>query len=148
MIRVVLDKNVLVSSILSPGAAPGRIVRAWKAGAFELCLSQPLFEEAAEVLVRPHIQKLSKVGAEQVEELLGLLPRVSFFVEGPLPVEPVIADDPDDDLVLATAVAAGADVIVSGDRHLLDVREHRGIPIVTPRSFLGLLDLEDDITID
>jgi putative PIN family toxin of toxin-antitoxin system len=142
MIRAVLDTNVLVSSILSPGAVPGRIVRAWEAHAFELCPSDLLFLEVVEVMRRPHIQKMAKFGAGQIEELLELLLRISTIVPGPLNVEPVVADDPDDDMVLATAVAGRADVIVSGDRHLLVIREHRSISIVTPRQFLDLLEAE------
>lgn len=142
MIRTVLDTNVLVSSILSPGAVPGRIVRAWEDHAFELCLSEPLFLEIAEVLRRPHIRKMAKLGAGQIEELLELLLRISTVVARPLNIQPVVADDPDDDIVLATAVAGRADVIVSGDRHLLVIREHRSIPIITPRQFLDLLEAE------
>ena len=142
MIRAVLDTNVLVSSILSPSAVPGRIVRAWECHAFELCLSEPLFLEVVEVLRRPHIRKMARLGAGQIEELLELLLRIATIVPGPLRIEPVVADDPDDDVVLATAVAGRADVIVSGDRHLLAIREHRSIPIVTPRQFLDLLEAE------
>lgn len=43
---------------------------------------------------------------------------------------------------LATAVAAGADVIVSGDHHLLEIKNYQGIPIVTPRQFLDLLGMD------
>ena len=50
----------------------------------------------------------------------------------PAVIGPVILADPDDDIVLATAVAGGADAIVSGDAHLLGIGEFRGIPIVTP----------------
>lgn len=139
MIRAVLDTNVLVSSLLSPGAVPSLIVRAWEADAFELCISRPLFDEVADVLTRPRIRKLARASSEQIEELLTLLPRIARFVEEPLAVEPVVAGDPDDDLVLATAVAAGAEVIVSGDHHLLDLKTYRGIPIATPRQFLDML---------
>lgn len=142
MIRTVLDTNVLVSSILSPDAVPGRIVRAWKNGAFEICLSPPLFEEVAQVLARPHIQKLAKYSTEQINGFLEQLLRISLLVEEPLSVEPVVEDDPDDDIVLATALAAGADAIVSGDHHLLEIKNYRGIPIVTPRDFLDLLGVD------
>ena len=50
----------------------------------------------------------------------------------PTDIGPVILADPDDDIVLATAVAGGADAIVSGDAHLLGIGEFRGMPIVTP----------------
>ena len=53
-----------------------------------------------------------------------------------------ICRDPDDDWVLATAVAGEADVIVSGDKDLLILKRFQGIPIVTPRGFLELLQQE------
>jgi predicted nucleic acid-binding protein len=54
-------------------------------------------------------------------------------------VPPVIAADPDDDYVIATAVAATADLIVSGDRHLLASASHGGIAIVTPAEAIALI---------
>ncbi len=53
---------------------------------------------------------------------------------------PIICADPDDDKFLACAVAGEADVIVSGDSHLLTLGSHAGIPILTPAAFLALLD--------
>ena len=53
--------------------------------------------------------------------------------------QPVCRDAPDD-MVLATAVAAGADVLVTGDQDLLVLKKYRGIPIVTPRALLEALD--------
>jgi len=55
----------------------------------------------------------------------------------PVAVPPVIADDPDDDQVIATAVAAAADLIISGDRHLVALGAHAGIRIVTPAEALA-----------
>jgi predicted nucleic acid-binding protein len=51
----------------------------------------------------------------------------------------VVADDPDDDHVIAAAIAAQADLIVSGDRHLLTLGAHAGIPIVTPAQALAII---------
>jgi len=59
----------------------------------------------------------------------------------PAPIDPVIATDPDDDAVLACALAAQAQAIVSGDRHLLELNHYRTIPIVTPNKLSSQLDL-------
>ncbi len=60
----------------------------------------------------------------------------------PTTVPIVVPDDPDDDAILATAVFGRADVIVSGDRHLLSLKEHDGIPIVRPIDFLRMMGSE------
>lgn len=139
MIRVVLDHNVGVSSFFQPAGAPSRLVDAWKADLFELCLSGPLFDEIESVLNRPVIQRMTRATREEMGEFLDLLAETSFFVPEPLAVRPVLAADSDDNIVLATALAAQADAIVSGDQHLLDLEMYEGIPIVNSRMFLDML---------
>lgn len=56
-------------------------------------------------------------------------------------IPPVVIDDPDDDAVLACAVAAKADLIVSGDPHLLKLKDYQGVPIVAPAEGVGRLGL-------
>jgi predicted nucleic acid-binding protein len=65
-------------------------------------------------------------------------------VAGGQPLENPVPDDPKDDMVAATAVAAGADYLVTGDRrHLLSLGDYKGIRIVTPRQFLDLITRSD-----
>jgi len=139
MILAVLDTNVVVSSLLHPSGIPGRIVESWERGLFQAALSKEVLEEIAEVLNRPVIRRKMRVSAGDIRRFLELLVETSVLVSGSLEVESVISDDPDDDVILATAVASGADIIVSGDRHLLELKSHRGIPVVSPREFLDQL---------
>ncbi|MBN1868935.1 putative toxin-antitoxin system toxin component, PIN family [Candidatus Sumerlaeota bacterium] len=143
MIRAVLDTNVVVSSFLTASGMPSRIVRAWKSGAFEACLSQPLLDELAGVLCRPEILRATRVSADETAEFLDLIGKTAIFAPEPLAVPPVVADDPADDpaddVVVATALVCEADIVVSGDHHLLALREYEGIPIVNPRQFLETL---------
>jgi predicted nucleic acid-binding protein len=55
-------------------------------------------------------------------------------------IKPVVIADPDDDVVLACAVAARAEAIVSGDKHLIDLTEYEGIPILTPAQLLERIE--------
>jgi uncharacterized protein len=140
MIRVVLDTNVIVSSFLHPTGIPDRIIQAWKANLFELCLSEPLFHEIEAVLRRPVIQRSTHASDKEIEEFLELITETSFFVDEPLMVQPIIADDPSDDMILATALSAQADAIVSGDHHLQNLIAYNDIPIVNPRLFLVMIE--------
>lgn len=139
MIRAVLDTDIVVSSLVQPSGTPGRLRRAWQEDRFELALSEPLLRELAEVLARPVIQRLLKVAPEEIERFLRLVAEIAVWSEEELVVVTVIDDDPANDIVLATALATRADVIVSGDRHLLDLELHRDIPILRPRQFLEAL---------
>lgn len=139
MIRAVLDTNVIVSSFLQPTGLPAQVRRAWQANQFVICLSKALFTEIGEVLARPVIRQTVKVSWEEVERFLQLLAETSVWCAEPLAVEKVVSNDPDDDVILATAVGAEADAVVTGDQDLLGLKEHRGIAILSPRQFLEAL---------
>lgn len=139
MTLAVIDTNAIVSNLLSPAGVPGQMMSRWKAGLFEIALSEAILEEIREVLIRPKIVRLSKLSADELEEFLQLLQTSAVFVKEPLMILRVVREDPDDDVILATALAANADVIVTGDSHLLALERYEGIPIVTPRIFLAML---------
>jgi putative PIN family toxin of toxin-antitoxin system len=126
--RVVIDTNVVVSSFF--GGKPREVLNLWRDGALLLCLSDAIVEEYLEVLARFGNIK------EEAEELFALLTARgrTLFVH-PAAVR-VVEEDPDDDIFLACALAADAEAIVSGDRHLLDLGEFQGIPILGPAEFL------------
>jgi putative PIN family toxin of toxin-antitoxin system len=140
--RVVHDTNVVISRYLVPAGLPAQVVAAWRARRYDLIVSPALLAEYAEVLNRPRIQRRHGLTAEQVTAELADLARFAILVE-PTEVPVVIAEDPDDDHVLAAAVAGEADFIVSGDTDLLTLRDHRGIRILSPAAFLALLTTVD-----
>lgn len=143
MLRVVLDTNVVVSATLVKEGAPNRILEAWKKGEVELITSPVLLEELQEVLKRPRIQKHQWMAPEEVEELYQLLKETTLQTSGQKLVE-AVPEDPDDDFVISAALEGKADCIVSGDEHLLGLKNWEGIPILSPREFLELLQQESD----
>ena len=127
--RVVLDTNVLISAFVFPGGPPEAVYHRVLSGDLTVIVSRALLAELGRVLV-------AKFGWEPTysEEVVAQLLRVGELVA---PREQVddIENDPDDNRVLEAADAEGADVIVSGDRHLLTLVSWRGIPIVNPAAF-------------
>ena len=136
--RVVLDTNVLVSAILSRGNPPDSILRAWRRGSFELVTSSPLMRELENVLTRPRIRRRLRWSTEERTAFVAALREGALVVttEGELSV---IQADPADNRVLEAAVGAGADYIVSGDRHLLELGSYESVRIVTPARFLAII---------
>lgn len=132
--RVVADTNTLVSGLLWHGN-PRRVLDAARAGTLQMYTTAALLAELEEVLQRPKFaQRLSVAGVTSHTLVLGYA-ALARLVE-PAEIAPVILADPDDDAVLACAVAAHAEIIVSGDSHLLDLKDYEGILIVTAAHLL------------
>lgn len=135
--RLVLDTNTVVSGLIW-GRIPGRLIDAAAAGKVQIISSLPLLDELQGVLVR---KKFAAQLAEQGVGTADLFEGYAALVRlvDPAEIGPVILADPDDDIVLATAVGGSADAIVSGDAHLLGIGEFRGISIVTPAAAVSRL---------
>jgi putative PIN family toxin of toxin-antitoxin system len=134
-VRVVVDPGVLVSALLSQQGPPDTLVRLWGRGAFELVVSPLLLAELEEVLRRPRIARRTPVA--RVRAFLRALQAGGVQVEDPADI-PAVTRDPKDDYLLALGRAAGADLIVSGDRDLLEADVSP--PVLTPRELLDLLE--------
>ena len=129
--RVVFDTNVLYSAIAAKGFCEEVLDEA--AGDCSIIWSTPLQQELESVLARRH-----KIGPGTRAALAAYADLCEFFKPQPLPKR--VCRDKDDDVVLATAVAGKADLIVTGDADLLVLKKFRGIRILSPRQFLELLD--------
>lgn len=127
--RVVLDTNIFISALALPGGQAEKAVLGAVEGRFELAVSMPIIHEVLGVLARKF--------AREPEELA----RVAVFlselgeVVKPRKALHVLRDEPDN-RILECALTTRAKVIVTGDRAMLDLGEHKGIRIVTLREFL------------
>jgi uncharacterized protein len=142
MLRVVLDTNVFVSSMLVKAGNPAQVLDAWRAGRYELVISSSIVAEIRAVLAYPRIRRKYAVDDDDAEQLVALLEHDALFVSGNAEVSNAIPADTKDEKILACAIDGQADMIVSGDPHLLDLGECRRIPILTVRQFLTRLTLE------
>ncbi len=134
--RIVLDTNVFISGIFFSGP-PHRILQGWRDGRVQLVLSPDIFEEYQRVAEILHKQ----FPAVDLSELLELVLVKAEMCQVEALSEKVCAD-PDDDKFIACALSSGSKIIVSGDKHLLDVNGYEGIEIIKPRTFVDkhLLD--------
>jgi putative PIN family toxin of toxin-antitoxin system len=136
MTRVVCDTNVVVSGLLWAGP-PREVLRLAERRAIRLFTSRPLLLELGRVLSYPRLARvLERANLTGADLAAWLIEHASLVVPRPL-AEPAIPDDPADEQVLACAIESGADAIISGDRHLLALGVHGGIPILTVRDFLS-----------
>jgi len=128
-VRIVLDTNTIVSGVIRAGSPPRQLVDAAKAGVFELVTSQTLLTELLDVLGRKKFAARLQDAGRTPQGIVDDLRRLALVVSPPA-VPRVVPNDPDDDHVLACALAGSADLVVSGDRHLLSLGSHQGISIV------------------
>lgn len=137
--RVVADTNIVVSGLLWRGN-PRRVLDAARDGIIELFTSPTLLEELEDVLSRKRFTTRLEAANVTVSELRLGYAALATVIEVEA-IEPVILADPDDDAVLACALAAQGEVITSGDNHLLDLKEHQEIRILTAAELLAELSL-------
>ena len=113
-LRAVFDTNVFVSALLSrnPTSPTQELIRRWRNDEFDLLVSQALLEELVEKLQERGIEQ------DQIQELLTTISRLAQWVDVPQEaVVSVVAADPDDDQILACAVAGGANYLITYDPH-------------------------------
>lgn len=139
MKHLVIDATTLVSGSANPhGESPPSLLYADLAGArFELIACPRLLVEVERGLRKPYFRE--RVNEEELAEIVAGIADAATMCEDPRGVEPLLRD-PDDDYLVALARVAQADVIVSGDKDLLD---HQGLepPAVDARSACRLLGL-------
>lgn len=132
MRRGVVDTNVLVSALLVSGSTPAEVLRRLLSEEWQLAVSGAVLEEYGRVLRRERFG----LSLTKIEAVLSAIETHSLHVI-PSRRFSVVSEDPSDNEFLDVAVEAGADVIISGDHHLLTLKDFRGIPIVSPLQFLA-----------
>jgi uncharacterized protein len=132
-VRAVFDANVLISAMLTPGGGPGELVVRWLGGEFELVVSERLIAELAGAMSRPRLR--NRIPEDDAIAFLHRLRAEALHAPDP-PDPPHVTADPDDDYLIALAESQSA-MLVSGDRHLLELAER--LPIRSPKVFLAEL---------
>ena len=133
MLRVVLDTNVLVSAIISDGK-PRELLKRGISKQFCIVASDLILKELEIVLRRPKF----KTSEDEVHRIILALMQTAEVINVISKLR-VVKKDHKDDMIIATAYNGKADMIVSGDSHLLTLEEFRGIKIITVEQMLSCL---------
>ncbi len=131
--KIVLDTNVVISAAISSDGNPAKIFEMLIGEEVENFTTIEIIDEIKEVFGRPRIMKyLSLV---EIQFIIDTFVRFSTQIESAVKIK-AVKDDPDDNKFLECAITANADYIISGDPHLLNIKEFRGIKIVSPAQFI------------
>ena len=134
--RVVLDTNVIINRYLTPHGRVARIVSLWEAGELEVVASDVILSEYAKTLRYPRLRRLHQFTDTALGEIDAAFQEFTEVIT-PIDTPAIVADDPNDDHVLAAADTGRVDCIITGDKHLLTLGSHKGIPILSPADFLA-----------
>jgi putative PIN family toxin of toxin-antitoxin system len=136
MRKVVLDTNILASGAISATGTVSNILGAWRSGQFSVIASSPILDELERTFQKPYFRRyLTDTQSSRFLQLLrkrATVSPITVSVHG-------IATHPEDDLILATAVSAKADYLVTGDAKLQHLGTYKRMRILSPQRFLATL---------
>lgn len=138
MLKVVFDATTLVSAFLRKDGVTGKLLERAVQGEFELYLADAIIEETRQVLLnREHLRLHFSYTNIEVEEYASLLRAFARLVSN-LP-NVTVCRDPNDDYIVATAIAAGASYIVARDKDLLTLATYQDVTMISPEAFMRFL---------
>lgn len=135
--RAVIDTNILVSGLIRKQGLPGQVLRRLRDGDFSIIYSVPIMVEVVDVLSRPQIQRKYQVMSDDITALINLVRLRGELVSPNRKID--TCRDPKDNRFLESAIEGDADMIVSGDKDLLDLVDFETIPIISTAEFLARL---------
>ena len=134
--RIVLDSNLIFSAVLKPSSIPGAVLGAWRAGQFDWITCDLQLAELKIALTRPYLTARIAQGAKPVEELITDMREACHWKTLVTPLAPVCRD-PRDDFLFALVDQGHADLIISGDKDVLALKDT--YPIITARELIDRL---------
>lgn len=138
--KVVVDTNTIVSGIARAVGNPHHILELWRQGKIELLSSTATITELERVLTYPRVRKLIQLTDEQIKRFIALYRMQTTNVEVNTVLD-AVESDPDDNIIVELAVDGNARYIIRGDKkHLLPLKRYRGIDIVSPATFLLVIE--------
>ncbi len=139
--RVVLDTNIIVGAFVAPLGVLASIVYFWRLGDIEVVVSKEILDEYKRALGYEKIRKVHHMSNEDIEEAIDELKDIAIVV---VPKEKllIVQGDRDDNKFFECALAGDAEVIVSGDKKVLDVGMYQGVYVLPPAQFAAMIEEE------
>ena len=137
VLTAVIDSTVLVSAFLTEGGVSAELLRYAREGVFLVFLSKDILTETQHTLAYPRLRERYTYTDEDVADFLNRL-RIAADLVDELPHLTVVRD-PNDDMVIATAVRAQVAYIVTRDKDLLSLQDYEGIAMITPEAFIAIV---------
>jgi putative PIN family toxin of toxin-antitoxin system len=139
MPRAVVDSTALVSAFLARHGVSDALLRHGRRGAFTLCLSEAILNETRRVLVEyERIRRRYPYADDDIDAFVASL-RSAASLAHHLPLLQGVSRGPNDDVIIATALAASAQYLVTRDNDLLALGTYEGVRMVTPEAFMEIL---------
>lgn len=139
-IPVTLDSVILVSAFLTRGGLTSDLLALCaESDEFDICLSEEIVEETrATLLTKPHLRRRYSYSDDDVAGFLLTVGQLATMTRPRADVR-VVDRDPEDDVILATALAAGPGYLITRDAHLLDLGAHQDVRVMSPEEFMPTL---------
>ena len=137
MIKLVLDTNTLISGFFWEGNE-AELIRKIENNKAQLFISNEIIDEVESVIKRPKFRLVLEKTSQTPEQIISKIISLSHFVTGQK-VKDTIKDDPSDEKFISCAVNAKADYIISGDNHLLNIKNYNSIKIIRTYEILELI---------
>lgn len=134
-VKAVIDTNVLVSGLFAESGSVAGLMDLWIDGSFELVTSEEILSELYRVLHKPAILKHFKPSEDDIIEYIETIREKATITSGLYQTDR-IKKDPTDNKFLACALESKADYIVSGDKHLKEIKHFHGVKIIDVKSFI------------
>ena len=138
-LRAVVDTNLFISGLFTEHGPTGTLQDLWVGGRFELAVSEKILKEVAATLNKSYIRDRLHLTADDRKQIIALIRAKAFIVTQDRYETDTITKDASDNKFLACALEAQADYVVSGDRHLLELKYFHGVQIIDVNTFVKLL---------
>jgi len=142
VIKVVFDTNIIVSGLIANTGAPYETIELWRRDNVVLLISDAIIDEVSDVLTRPFFRDQRHITKSDIDRIKHAL-KTDATIVSPNSRLKVVGNDPDDNRIIECALDGGADYIISGDHHLLELKRFAGIQIVTAKEFLTIFKTEN-----